>query len=82
MGVSKTGNLRRRWVERWSVRLRNEGKKMHCLGLPFLGSPLWFLFPLHQRAHIPRERGGAPDVLAFREGEFRMVTVTIAMRKE
>jgi hypothetical protein len=33
---------------------------MHHIGLPILGSPLWFLL-LRQRAHIPRKRGGAPD---------------------
>ena len=63
--VKDRGNLWRDWVERWSVRLRNEGEKTHHLGLPFLGSPLWFLLPLHQRAHIPCERGEAPDVLEF-----------------
>jgi len=51
------------------VGLRNEGKKSHRLGLPFLGSALWFLLHLHRWAHIPRERGGAPDVLKFCDGD-------------
>jgi len=51
------------------VGLRNEGKKSHRLSLPFLGSTLWFLLHLHRWAHIPRERGGAPDVLKFCDGD-------------
>ena len=43
----------------------------HRVSLPLVGSPLWFLLHLRRRAHIPHERGGAPDGLEFREGEFK-----------
>ena len=42
---------------------RSTAWAFHLLGL-------WFLLHLRQRAHIPHERGGAPDVLEFHESEF------------
>ena len=53
----------------------------HRLGLPLLGSPLWFLLPLRRWAHIPRERGGAPDGLMVHGWErVRMATVMVVGR--
>lgn len=57
----------------------------HCLTLPLGGFPLWFLLPLHRRAHIPHERGGAPNELDLRGsvvGEERMVVVVVGMSQE
>ena len=69
----RLGRCRGRQNEEQLVGLRNEIRNendprlsswlvllTHHVDLPLLG-PLWFLHPLRRRAHIPHERGGAPD---------------------
>jgi len=50
----------------WEAREKKRTWASHLLG-PLLVQ----LLPLYWWAHIPRKRGGAPDVLEFREGAFR-----------
>ena len=66
------GNYHGCLIERELFGVRNErvNKTTHDFHHGFCWSPLWFLH-LRWQAHIPHERGGAPDVLEFCESEFR-----------